>query len=118
MIFGKKWFLIFYKIPESYGEVNVGLGQKVNVEYVSTNPTGPIHIGHARGAIFGDSLALLLQKAGYLVTKEFYINDAGVQIEKLARSTYLRYIEALGETVCNKEDFAEWTLSGRIFNFR
>ena len=83
----------------SYGDSKAGAGVKVNVEYVSANPTGPLHIGHARGAVYGDALALLLKKAGYDVTKEYYINDAGAQVDVLARSAYLRYREACGETI-------------------
>lgn len=82
-----------------YGNSNLGKNKKVNVEYVSANPTGPMHIGHARGAVVGDGLARLLQKAGYDVTKEYYINDAGAQIEKLAKSAFLRYREACGEHI-------------------
>jgi len=74
-------------------------GVKVNVEYVSANPTGPMHVGHARGAVVGDALARLLEKAGYDVTREYYINDAGAQVDVLARSAHLRYREALGEAV-------------------
>ena len=83
----------------SYGESRVGKGQRINVEYVSSNPTGPMHIGHARGAVVGDALSLLLQKASYDVTKEYYINDAGSQVETLARSAYLRYRAAYGENI-------------------
>ncbi len=83
----------------SYGESNLGAGQKVNVEYVSTNPTGPLTVGHARGAVFGDALASLLAKVGYVVTREYYINDAGAQVDTLARSTHLRYRQALGEEI-------------------
>ncbi|MGE3646162.1 MAG: arginine--tRNA ligase [Beijerinckiaceae bacterium] len=72
---------------------------KVNVEYVSANPTGPMHVGHGRGAVFGDALASLLQFAGHDVTREYYINDAGAQVDVLARSAYLRYLEALGEDI-------------------
>ncbi|HEX4827460.1 MAG TPA: arginine--tRNA ligase, partial [Xanthobacteraceae bacterium] len=82
-----------------YGRTAVGQGTRVNVEYVSANPTGPMHVGHVRGAVFGDALANLLAGTGYAVTREFYINDAGAQIETLARSAYLRYREALGETI-------------------
>jgi arginyl-tRNA synthetase len=82
-----------------YGESEIGRGQSVNVEYVSANPTGPMHIGHGRGAVVGDALALLLQKASYAVVKEYYINDAGGQVETLARSAYLRYREAYGEAI-------------------
>jgi arginyl-tRNA synthetase len=74
-------------------------GGKVNVEYVSANPTGPMHVGHARGAVVGDALARLLEKAGYDVTREYYINDAGAQVDVLARSAHLRYREALGEAI-------------------
>src|SRR5262249_47708637 len=73
--------------------------KKINVEYVSANPTGPMHIGHGRGAVFGDALANLLTFAGHEVTREFYINDAGAQVDALARSAYLRYREALGEAI-------------------
>ena len=82
-----------------YGRSGLGAGVKVNVEYVSVNPTGPLHVGHARGAVFGDALAALLERAGFEVTREYYINDAGAQVDALARSTYLRYREALGENV-------------------
>ncbi|WP_432347646.1 arginine--tRNA ligase [Shinella yambaruensis] len=82
-----------------YGRGALGTGRKVNVEYVSANPTGPMHVGHCRGAVVGDALANLLAFAGYAVTKEYYINDAGSQIDVLARSAFLRYREALGETI-------------------
>lgn len=82
-----------------YGRSQMGAGQKVNVEYVSANPTGPMHVGHCRGAVVGDALANLLAFAGYDVTREYYINDAGAQIDVLARSVLVRYREALGETV-------------------
>jgi arginyl-tRNA synthetase len=84
---------------EQYGRSELGCGQKVNVEYVSANPTGPIHVGHCRGAVFGDALANLLTQAGYEVTREYYINDAGAQVDVLARSAFLRYREALGEGI-------------------
>ena len=80
-----------------YGRSRIGKGERVNVEYVSANPTGPMHVGHGRGAVFGDSLANLLAFAGYDVTREYYINDAGAQVDVLARSAFLRYREALGE---------------------
>ena len=80
-----------------YGRSDRGAGEKVNVEYVSVNPTGPLHVGHCRGAVFGDALATLLDHVGFDVTREYYINDAGGQIDVLARSAYLRYLEALGE---------------------
>src|SRR5690349_17257505 len=82
-----------------YGTSAVGSGEKVNVEYVSANPTGPMHVGHGRGAVFGDALANLLSFAGYDVTREYYINDAGAQVDVLARSAFLRYREALGEEI-------------------
>ena len=82
-----------------YGRSTVGAGRKVNVEYVSANPTGPMHVGHCRGAVVGDALANLLAFAGYDVTKEYYINDAGSQIDVLARSAFLRYRQALGEEI-------------------
>mgnify|MGYP000176164556 CR=1 FL=1 len=83
----------------TYGKSGVGQGQKVNVEYVSANPTGPLHVGHTRGAVFGDALASLLDYAGYYVTREYYINDGGAQVDVLARSVYLRYLEAHGQDV-------------------
>ena len=83
----------------AYGDCDVGAGEKINVEYVSANPTGPLHVGHLRGAVFGDALSALLRKAGYEVCEEYYINDAGVQVDTLARSTHLRYREALGEDI-------------------
>ncbi len=83
----------------AYGDSAIGAGERINVEFVSANPTGPLHIGHARGAVFGDVLAALLDKAGYAVTREYYINDAGEQVDVLARSAYLRYREARGETI-------------------
>ncbi|MBY5772221.1 arginine--tRNA ligase [Rhizobium laguerreae] len=82
-----------------YGRSTLGEGKKVNVEYVSANPTGPMHVGHCRGAVVGDALANLLAFAGYGVEKEYYINDAGSQIDVLARSVFLRYREALGEKI-------------------
>lgn len=82
-----------------YGRSTLGKGRKVNVEYVSANPTGPMHVGHCRGAVVGDTLANLMAFSGYDVTKEYYINDAGAQIDVLARSVFLRYREALGETI-------------------
>lgn len=82
-----------------YGASDLGKGAKVNVEYVSANPTGPMHVGHGRGAVVGDVLAALMAKAGYDVCREYYINDAGAQVDVLARSVFLRYREALGETL-------------------
>lgn len=83
----------------AYGRSTIGQGVRVNVEYVSANPTGPMHMGHCRGAVVGDALASVLQAAGYSVTREYYINDAGSQVDTLARSAHLRYREALGETI-------------------
>jgi arginyl-tRNA synthetase len=83
----------------SYGQSAIGAAEKVNVEYVSANPTGPMHVGHCRGAVFGDALASLLVFAGYDVAREYYINDAGAQVDVLARSAFLRYREALGESI-------------------
>jgi arginyl-tRNA synthetase len=83
----------------AYGRLDLGRGERVNVEYVSANPTGPMHVGHCRGAVFGDALANLLAFVGYDVTREYYINDAGAQVDMLARSAYLRYREALGEDI-------------------
>jgi arginyl-tRNA synthetase len=84
---------------EDFGRSTVGAGRKANVEYVSANPTGPMHVGHCRGAVVGDALANLMAFAGYEVVKEYYINDAGAQIDVLARSVFLRYREALGEKI-------------------
>ena len=81
---------------EAYGSSTAGQGRRVNVEYVSANPTGPMHVGHCRGAVVGDALANLLAKAGYAVTKEFYVNDAGNQVAALAWASYWRYLQALG----------------------
>ena len=83
----------------AFGRSGMGDGVTVNVEYVSANPTGPLHVGHTRGAVFGDALASLLDYAGYDVTREYYINDGGAQVDVLARSVYLRYLEAHGQTV-------------------
>jgi len=82
-----------------FGRADIGKGEPVNIEYVSANPTGPMHVGHTRGAVFGDALASLMAYSGYDVTREYYINDAGSQIDTLAKSTMLRYREALGETI-------------------
>lgn len=86
-------------LGDGYGRSGMGGGKKANVEYVSANPTGPLHVGHVRGAVFGDALAQLLIETGYEVTREYYINDAGAQVDVLARSAYLRYLEALGENI-------------------
>ncbi len=87
------------ELGEAYGRSDLGKGLKVNVEYVSANPTGPLHVGHCRGAVFGDALANLLEETGHDVTREYYINDAGAQVDVLARSAFLRYREALGEDI-------------------
>jgi arginyl-tRNA synthetase len=84
---------------DDYGRSDVGTGRKVNVEYVSANPTGPMHMGHCRGAVVGDALASLLEYAGHAVIREYYVNDAGGQVDTLARSAHLRYREALGEDI-------------------
>jgi arginyl-tRNA synthetase len=83
----------------NFGRSTMGQGKKINVEYVSANPTGPLHVGHTRGAVFGDALASLLDFAGYNVTREYYINDGGAQVDVLARSCYLRYLEANGQKI-------------------
>jgi arginyl-tRNA synthetase len=82
-----------------YGTCDLGQGQSINIEFVSVNPTGPMHAGHVRGAVLGDALASLLQRVGYRVTREYYFNDAGTQVDVLARTTHLRYREALGEEI-------------------
>ena len=82
-----------------FGRSNIGAGRKVNLEFVSANPTGPLHVGHARGAVFGDSLGRLLEFTGYDVVREYYVNDGGAQVDALARSAYLRYLEANGRKV-------------------
>ena len=84
---------------EGYGRSEAGSNERVNVEYVSANPTGPLHMGHCRGAVVGDALARVLEAAGFRVTKEYYVNDAGAQVDTLARSVHLRYREALGEDI-------------------
>jgi arginyl-tRNA synthetase len=83
----------------AYGDSTFGAGEKVNVEYVSANPTGPLHVGHGRGAVVGDALASLLEKAGFDVTREYYVNDAGAQVDKLADAVYWRYLHALGDRI-------------------
>jgi len=93
------WYAMLRTILQNgtaYGNSEIGGSRRVNIEFVSANPTGPMHVGHSRGAVFGDALASLMQKAGYDVSREYYINDAGAQVFKLARSVYLRYKEALG----------------------
>jgi len=86
-------------LGDQYGRSQIGAGRKVNVEYVSANPTGPMHMGHCRGAVVGDALARLLEWAGHQVIREYYINDAGGQVDVLARSVHLRYLEALGAEI-------------------
>ncbi len=90
---------VVLRAGEAYGDSTMGGGLPVNVEYVSANPTGPMHIGHCRGAVVGDALANLLAKAGYAVTKEYYINDAGAQVAALAWAAYWRYLQAIGTTL-------------------
>ena len=105
------WFGLVPQIIDggaAYGQSSMGAGQKVNVEYVSVNPTGPLHVGHVRGAVFGDALASLLQYSGYDVTREYYINDGGAQVDVLGRSAYLRYQEANGVAV----EFPDGTYPG------
>ncbi|MEM9793624.1 MAG: arginine--tRNA ligase [Pseudomonadota bacterium] len=93
---------------QSFGRSDIGAAAKINVEYVSANPTGPLHVGHTRGAVFGDALASLLDFVGFDVTREYYINDGGGQVDTLARSVYLRYLEAHGQMV----EFPEGTYPG------
>jgi arginyl-tRNA synthetase len=97
---------LILRAAEAYGDSAIGGGVAVNVEYVSANPTGPMHVGHCRGAVVGDALANLLQKAGFAVTKEYYINDAGAQVVALAWAAYWRYLQALG-TPLSEQDFSE-----------
>jgi arginyl-tRNA synthetase len=87
------------ELGDKYGRSELGKGIKTNVEYVSANPTGPLHVGHCRGAVFGDALAALLEVTGYEVSTEYYINDAGAQVDTVARSAFLRYREALGTDI-------------------
>ena len=87
------------RLGSQYGTGDAGGGVPVNVEYVSVNPTGPLHVGHGRCAVYGDALAKLLAFTGFKVTREYYINDAGAQVDHLARSAFLRYREALGEDI-------------------
>ncbi|MBM7066984.1 arginine--tRNA ligase [Actibacterium sp. 188UL27-1] len=94
--------------PDTFGRSQMGQGKRVNVEYVSANPTGPLHVGHTRGAVFGDALASLLAYVGHEVTREYYINDGGAQVDVLARSVYLRYLEAHGRDV----EFPDGTYPG------
>ncbi len=97
---------------EAYGDATIGGGEAINVEYVSANPTGPLHVGHGRGAVVGDALASLLNKAGYRATREYYINDAGGQVDALARSLHARYLVACG--ALRADAFTERLASGAI----
>ena len=90
-------------VGEAYGNSAIGAGRRVNVEYVSANPTGPMHVGHCRGAVVGDALANLLGKAGFAVTKEYYVNDAGAQVAALGWATYWRYLRVI------EPNLEEWT---------
>jgi len=94
---------VMLRAGEAYGASDIGHGVRVNVEYVSANPTGPMHIGHCRGAVVGDALANLLSRAGFAVTKEFYVNDSGAQVIALAWAAYWRYLQALGTTLTEEE---------------
>jgi arginyl-tRNA synthetase len=96
---------------EAYGDGTTGQGRRVDVEYVSANPTGPMHVGHCRGAVVGDALANLLAKAGWDVTKEYYINDAGAQVQALGYAAYWRYLQALGTTM-TEDEFAQLVPGG------
>ena len=96
------WWNLLPKIikeKNNYGDADYGKNEKINLEYVSANPTGPLHVGHTRGAVFGDTLSNILKKVGYNVCKEYYVNDAGEQIDKLAQSVFMRYKEACGEDI-------------------
>lgn len=96
------WHQVLLQVLEhgvEYGRSDFGAGRSAHVEFVSANPTGPMHIGHCRGAVFGDAFAQLLEKAGFDVTREYYINDAGAQVDKLGQTAYLRYREALGDEI-------------------
>ena len=88
-----------FELGDEFGSSDLGQGKKINIEYVSANPTGPLHVGHTRGAVFGDSLGNLLEFTGFEVTREYYINDAGTQIDALSRSVYLRYLELHGREI-------------------
>jgi arginyl-tRNA synthetase len=106
-----RWFGVVPAVlaaGRDFGRSRMGAGRRVNVEFVSANPTGPLHVGHTRGAVFGDALAGLLAFAGFDVTREYYINDGGAQVDTLARSVYLRYLEALGKAV----EFPDGTYPG------
>ena len=102
---------VILRAGESYGDCEVGAGLRADVEYVSANPTGPMHVGHCRGAVVGDALANLLIKAGWRVTKEYYVNDAGAQVQALAYAAYWRYLQALG-TPLTEAEYAQLTPGG------
>lgn len=104
--FWRRQLLHIVQTGAAYGNSLLGAGEKINVEYVSANPTGPMHAGHGRNAVLGDAIASLLQKIGYSVCREYYVNDAGGQIDALARSVYIRYREALGHAI-KDSDFQE-----------
>ena len=98
----KFWNLLIIEIMSNenlYGKVDCGLGRKANLEFVSANPTGPLHLGHVRGAVFGDALSRLLEFVGFQITKEYYVNDGGAQIGVLVRTVYFRYLQKLGEDI-------------------
>ena len=95
----------------AYGDSAIGAGRPVNIEYVSANPTGPMHVGHGRGAVIGDALAALLEKVGFAVTREYYVNDSGAQVEALAWSAYFRYLQALGAAI-DENSFAGFQYQG------
>jgi arginyl-tRNA synthetase len=97
--------LAIARLGADYGRSRLGADTRVNIEYVSANPTGPMHMGHCRGAVVGDALASLLEFAGYGVTREYYVNDAGAQVQTLGRSVHLRYLEALGQAIEIPEGF-------------
>ncbi|MCK5257435.1 MAG: arginine--tRNA ligase, partial [Deltaproteobacteria bacterium] len=102
------WLKAFKDISlqgDTYGRSHDGQGEKINIEYVSANPTGPLHIGHGRGAAVGDALANILKAVGYDVSREYYINDAGNQMELLGKSVYARYLQLLGKDVAFPSDF-------------
>jgi arginyl-tRNA synthetase len=101
---------------DDYGRADTGKGQRVNIEYVSANPTGPLHVGHGRGAVVGDAMASLLEKVGYEVRREYYVNDAGSQIEQLTWSAYFRYLEALGAEI--SEEVFKGFFSGKELEYR
>ncbi len=104
------------KEKEKYGNLKIGKGEKVNIEFCSANPTGPLHLGHGRGAFWGDVLSNIFEKAGYKVTREYFINDYGKQISLLGKSIDACYREILGEKVEMKEDFYKGEYIKHIVN--